>query len=197
MKNAKMFLTLLIVAAMTTALFSGCAQKNSTATTAGTTTAPATTAVTTTAAATTAAPTTAGEPTSISYIYQNTKYGFNFTLPDTWKGFSIVTDKWQGASLLTPTMGTIVATGPIIYIRHPLWTAAKPRMDIPIMVFTLAQWKSVQNEEFSVSAAPLPPSEIARNAKYVFGLPARYNLTYLTGFEEVATILAGNPLKPY
>jgi hypothetical protein len=201
MKKGKAFLTLLVAVLMAVTMFSGCAQKSSTTTTAGTTTAPATTAattaVTTTAAVTTAAPTTAGEPTSISYIYQNTKYGFNFTLPETWKGFSIVTTKWEGSGLLTSTMGKIVATGPIINIRHPLWTSTIPRQDIPIMVFTLAQWASLQKEEFSVSAAPILPSELGRNAKYVLALPARYNFSSLPGYKEVETILAGSPLKPF
>ena len=75
--------------------------------------------------------------------------------------------------------GNTVETGPLISIRNPLWTAAIPRQDIPIMVFTLAQWETLQREEFSVGAAP-----------------ARYNYAFPVGFEEVEEILKGNPLQP-
>jgi len=64
------------------------------------------------------------------------------------------------------------------------------------MIFTLDQWASLLKDEFRVGAAPIPPSELGRNAKYVFALPARYNFAFPTGFEEVEDILKGNPLKP-
>ena len=129
-------------------------------------------------------------------VYENSQYGFNFSLPDSWIGYSIVEGKWEGLSLVDAQNGKVVESGPIISIRHPKWTSDKPRQDIPIMVFTLAQWTSLANEEFSVGAAPIPPTELGRNSKYVFALPARYNYAYLTGFEEVQTILDGSPLKP-
>ncbi|HWQ71164.1 MAG TPA: hypothetical protein VN370_02480 [Desulfitobacteriaceae bacterium] len=40
------------------------------------------------------------------------------------------------------------------------------------MIFTLAQWNTVQGEELSVGAAPIAPSELGKNSKYVFALPA-------------------------
>ncbi|NMC56657.1 MAG: hypothetical protein GYA50_05500 [Eubacteriaceae bacterium] len=125
-------------------------------------------------------------------IYKNTEYGFDFTLPQSWKGYTIVTSNWNGV----PLGGTKSEEGPIISIRHPEWTSAKPRQDIPIMVFTLAQWDAMNNSKFSVGAAPIPPSELGRNSKYVFALPARYNYSYPEGFQEVETILNGKPLKP-
>lgn len=63
------------------------------------------------------------------------------------------------------------------------------------MVFTLAEWDLVQQAKLGVGAAPIPPSELGRNATYVFALPARYNYVFPTGYEEVAKILEGNPLK--
>lgn len=126
-------------------------------------------------------------------VYTNTQYGFEFTLPASWEGYSIVESEWEGL----PIGGeTPVASGPIISIRHPLWTQSAPRQDIPIMVFTLAQWDALQKEEFHIGAAPIGPSELGRNAKYVFALPARYNYAFPTGFEEVEEILKGKPLKP-
>ncbi|MEI6579507.1 MAG: hypothetical protein WCN92_08615 [Eubacteriales bacterium] len=195
MEKSRIFLPLLAASIIIIVIFSGCAKKTvETVTTTGTTA--ASTAVLTTVKETTP-PTTAAAVTAAANVYQNTQYGFSFTLPESWKGYKIITGKWEGVGLLDSASRQGVETGPIISIRHPLWTSADPRQDIPIMVFTIAQWESLQREEFSVGAAPMPPSEIARNAKYVFALPARYNYSFLTGFEEVETILKGNPLKPF
>ena len=62
------------------------------------------------------------------------------------------------------------------------------------MVFTIGQWDSLIRQEYTVGAAPMPPSELGRNAQFVFALPARYNYAFPTGFEEVDKILQGKPL---
>ena len=103
---------------------------------------------------------------------------------------------WEGLSLKESEQGKVIERGPIISFRHPLWTSANPRQDIPIMAFTLAQWNSLQKEEFHIGAAPIGPSELGHNSKYVFALPARYNYAFLPGYEEVENILKGNPLHP-
>jgi hypothetical protein len=127
-------------------------------------------------------------------VYKNTQYGFNFTLPASWKGYTIVNEKWEG--LASDGSQKVAETGPKISIRHPLWTNQNPRQDIPIMIFTLVQWESLQQDKFHIGAAPIGPSEIARNSEYVFALPARYNFAFPTGYEEVEKILTGNPLQP-
>lgn len=137
-----------------------------------------------------------GNPSVDSTIYKNAQYGFDFALPESWRGYTIVTAEWEGLGITDSQSGKIAATGPQISIRHPLWTSQEPRQDIPIMIFTLDQWASLLKEEFHVGAAPIPPSELGRNAKYVFALPARYNFAFPTGFEEVEDILKGHPLKP-
>ncbi|ADY55880.1 hypothetical protein Sgly_1582 [Syntrophobotulus glycolicus DSM 8271] len=129
-------------------------------------------------------------------IYTNAQYGFTFALPKTWTGYSILMNKWEGVAVAGTQSGKIVETGPIINIRHPQWTAQNPRQDIPVMVFTPAQWNSLQKVEFSVGAAPIPPSELGRNSQFVFALPARYNYAFPEGFEEVEDILQHHPLKP-
>jgi len=129
-------------------------------------------------AATKSAPQTKG-----GLVYTNKTYGFRFALPDSWKGYSIIVKSW--------------AKGPLILIRHPLWTEANPRQDIPIMVLTLAQWELVQEGKLSVSAAPIGPDELARNSKYVFALPPRYNFAFLPGYEEVGEILKHDPLQAF
>lgn len=155
-----------------------------------TTAAPATTAVSTT--------TTTSEPATPTE-YRNAEYGFSFSLPVSWKGYSIVTQQWEGFPIDANGAGSISAPvyGPLILIRHPKWTSKNPRQGIPIMVFTLAEWDLVQQAKLGVGAAPIPPSELGRNATYVFALPARYNYVFPTGYEEVAKILESNPLKAF
>jgi hypothetical protein len=63
------------------------------------------------------------------------------------------------------------------------------------MVFTLEQWNSLQQEKFHIGAAPIGPSELGRNNSYVFALPARYNFSFLKGYEEVESILNTHPLQ--
>lgn len=128
-------------------------------------------------------------------VYSNNQYGFNFSLPGSWKGYSIITGTWEGFSTGGPQGNETAATGPILSIRHPQWTSENQRQDIPIMVFTISQWESLQKDEFHIGAAPVGPSELGRNSKYVFALPARYNFSFLEGYEEVANILEGTSLQ--
>lgn len=130
-----------------------------------------------------------------SNVYKNTEYGFDFTLPESWKDYLIVNDKWEGLAVGGSQGEQTVETGPIILIRHPKWIAENPRQDIPIMIFTLNQWNLLQQNKFHIGAAPIGPTELSHNAKYVFALPARYNFAFMTGFEEVESILKSNPLQ--
>jgi len=130
------------------------------------------------------------QPTE-SLEYQNTEYGFSFSLPVSWKGYSIITDTWRGYD--NGNSDITVEQGPIISIRYPLWTSENPYQDIPIMVFTLSQWNSLKQGNYSVSAGGIY-TELGRNAKYVFALYSRYNFAVLPGMEDVKTILEGNPL---
>jgi hypothetical protein len=136
----------------------------------------------------------AADAMSRTVVYQNTDYGFDFTLPESWKGYTIVSEEWQGYSI--SDAANIITTGPKLSIRNPKWTEATPTQDIPIMIFTLQQWQDLLKEKFAVSAAPIPPSELGRNSKYVFALPARYNFAFPAGYEEVEKILSGKPLQP-
>jgi hypothetical protein len=124
--------------------------------------------------------------------YKNTDYGFTFNLPASWKGYSIIDSHWEG-NLIDATDSPKI-TGPEIFIRHPLWTAKIPRQDIPIMIFNYDQWNLIQQEKLSLGAAPIGPSELGRNAKYIFALPARYNFAFPVGFEEVSQIIEAKSL---
>lgn len=124
--------------------------------------------------------------------YRDTKYSFTFSLPLSWTGYSIVDGKWEGSPVES---SKVTETGPLLSIRHPQWTTQDQRQDIPIMIFTIKQWDSLQQGEYHIGAAPIGPRELGRNSKYVFALPARYNFAFPTGFEEVEEILEGNPLQ--
>ncbi|MGA9225742.1 MAG: hypothetical protein WB217_05300 [Mesobacillus sp.] len=128
-------------------------------------------------------------------LYENTEYGFTFALPKSWQDYQIVSDSWEGISN-DQQQNTIIENGPILSIRHPEWTEDKPRQDIPIMVFTLKQWSSLEKEEFHIGAAPIGPRILGQNDEYVFALPARYNFAFPEGYEEVEKILEKDPLQP-
>ena len=125
-------------------------------------------------------------------VYKNTKYGFNFYLPADWEGYTVVNETWEG----TPTDGGAKQTGPEIILSSPQWTQDTPYQDIPLLVFTHEQWAQAASENLSVSAAPIPPTVLGVNAKYVFALPARYNYAFPAGYEEVENIIASEPLWP-
>ena len=128
--------------------------------------------------------------------YNNNQYGFSFALPQGWKNYSIVINNWEG-STTSPKGEISIERGPLILIRNPKWTEQNPYQDIPIMIFTLKQWNSLQSDKFHIGAAPINPSELGRNAGYVFALPARYNFAFINGWEEVQTILDTHTLRTY
>jgi hypothetical protein len=129
-------------------------------------------------------------------VYVNSEYGFTFSLPYSWSGYSIVNEKWEGYTLDSEANAEEPShDGALIVIRHPDWAEETPRQDIPIMVFTLDEWESLQEGEFHIGAAPMNPSELGRSSEYVFALPARYNYSFPEGYEEVEDILEGKPLQ--
>lgn len=130
-----------------------------------------------------------------SIVYKDDKYGFEITLPASWKGFTTGQEDWQGIALEGEHQGEVIEAGTKLIIRHPEWTVDNPRQDIPIMVFTPEQWKLVENEEIAVSAAPIGPTKLSSNSDYVFALPARYNYAFQTGYEEVDQIIQDNFFK--
>ncbi|WP_242953660.1 hypothetical protein [Clostridium merdae] len=130
-------------------------------------------------------------------VYTNQELGFSFALPPEYEEYSILTGEWKGDDIKNTGKKARTFRGPQVTIRDPRWTQQVPRQDIPIMAFTLEQWNQLQNGEFAVGAAPVNPSELGRNTKYVFALPARYNYAFPEGYEEVQIILDGNPLTAF
>ncbi|MDE2030906.1 MAG: hypothetical protein KGI58_01440 [Patescibacteria group bacterium] len=126
-----------------------------------------------------------------SVVYKNNEYGFTFSLPDSWRGYTIVQNTWQGYPVNDPKSNE---TGPKILIRNPNWTSAVHYEDIPILIFTTAQWDSYVAEDFAVSAAPIPASKLASNNKYVFALPPRWDYDFSKGYEEAENIIKSKPI---
>ncbi len=127
-----------------------------------------------------------------SIVYRNSAYGFCFVLPESWKGYTIVSEQWSGTIL---SSGKAVQ-GPQLLVRNPKWTAEKPYQDIPIMIFTPEEWQQVEAVTISVSAAPIGPSELGRNSKYVFALPPRWIGFYDTlGQDELNAWMSQNRLQ--
>lgn len=133
-------------------------------------------------------------PVTDSVVYDNTEYGFTFSLPGSWRGYSVIKNTWDSNPLVATSTKQ---AGPKLLIRNPAWTSNDPYQDIPILVFTLAQWNSYIAEDFTVSAAPIQASELARNNLYVFALPPRWDFEYNKGYEEAQNIVKSNPIKAY
>ena len=125
--------------------------------------------------------------------YRNAEYGFSLTLPESWKGYRVLWSEWDGSVLTVDGTAERVLRGPRLQIRHPKWTEQNPREDMPIMIFTIAQW----NEGPVVSAAPFGPAELGRNRKYVIAVPPRWDYDFAEGWEEAQKILTTESLHPF
>jgi hypothetical protein len=131
-------------------------------------------------------------PIATPIVYHNTQYGFCFLLPADWKGYTIVTEKWNGTVLDTQK----TESGPQLLIRNPKWTRDNPWQDIPIMVFTPSQWKLVAADNLAVSAAPIGPAQLGSNKNYVFALPPRWiGFTDAQGQDEVQALMNQNSFQ--
>lgn len=117
--------------------------------------------------------------------YRNAEYGFFIPFAENWKGYTMVKKTWEGRFIDGANVPQTSVSGPLIVLRHPAWTETQPREDMPIMVFTPEQWNLVVQEKISLGAAPIPPSILGQNSKYIFALPARYNYDFKPGWEEV------------
>jgi hypothetical protein len=135
----------------------------------------------------------AAESSADAIVYKNEKYGFTFSLPRGWKGYKIVANQWEASD----AQKGVVERGPIVSIRHPDWAKENPRQDIPIMVFTSAQWESVEHGDYFISGAAIAPGELGRNRKYAFAVSRRVEDSEVAGAKEVNGILQHEPLHPF
>lgn len=122
--------------------------------------------------------------------YHNAQFGLTFYLAADWKGFSVLTNQWEGFPPVQETNAT-VERGPILVLRHPLWTTNAPQEDIPIRIFTRRQWEDDYAEKFFTAAGGMD-EEISHNDLYVFAFYSRSMFDELPGFEEAGKIVERN-----
>jgi hypothetical protein len=138
---------------------------------------------------------TAAAPIPTPIVYHNTQFGFCFRLPADWRGYSIVTRKWSGGILSTGDPPKTMQ-GPLILIRHPEWTEDEPYQDIPIMVFTRAQWRVKQKYGVITSTFGADWGPFGSNAEYVFKQPDRWiGYTDEKGWREVQDLMMTHPFQ--
>jgi hypothetical protein len=130
-------------------------------------------------------------PKADAEMYKNSEYGFTLSLPLDWQGFSVRKEQVAMFGLTSSTGEGIIDHATEVIFRNPNWTKQKPYEDIPIMVFTPAQWKLVggENPAASVSAAPFSPALLGQNNTYVFAIPPRYNYDFAARFKDVEVIV--------
>jgi hypothetical protein len=135
----------------------------------------------------TAMPSTA----SSGVTYSNADYGLTFLLPNDWRGYTVLLQQWESRRY-NPKSDSVVfdGNGPIIILRHPLWKATATRQDIPILVFTRAQWDAGQPEGIYAGGIA---EEISHNTRYVFAVSSRFNTDdSVEGSEEAGAIVQRN-----
>ncbi len=131
------------------------------------------------------------QPSSLPLQYHNAQYDFTFFLPASWRGYSVSVQQLDDERY-SPTEDRQILVGrtPMITFRHPRWQASTPCQDIPILVFTRAQWDALHHGELWPSLfAGGVMDELWHNQGFVFAMSSRYNWGELTGAKEVADIV--------
>lgn len=130
--------------------------------------------------------TTGLPPQILTKNYINIEYGFRMSFPDSWKGYFVGKDIWNGNSLVDDTK----YNGLVFVFKNPKSIPGQPWQDIPIMVITPDIWEFIEAGQIAVSAAPIGPAKIGENKKYVFATPPRwYGFTDALGWQEAVEIV--------
>ncbi len=82
----------------------------------------------------------------------------------------------------------------MITLRHPQWQASARYQDIPILVFTRAQWDALHQGKLwpSLFAGGIM-DELWHNREYVFAISSRYNADdSVKDWREVANVVEQN-----
>lgn len=122
-----------------------------------------------------------------SIIYQNKEYGFELDLTDSWKNYSIIVDSWEGRFLDGSEQQI---QGPKIIIKNSKDTEVQCWQDLIVLIFNKQEWDMIEQENLSVSAAPIGPQKIGENQNYIFALPPRWvGFTDCLGQDEAQEIM--------
>jgi len=124
-------------------------------------------------------------------LYRNAQYDFTFSLPASWRGYSVMIQEWEGTTFVADDKERATERGPTIVIRHPQWKASAPYQDIPILVFTRRQWDIHERKGIAIYAGGVE-YEMEHNANYVFAIYSRFNLAEVDGWKEAQDIVERN-----
>src|SRR5439155_5520944 len=133
-------------------------------------------------------------PSDLPLRYHKAQCGLTFFLPASWQGYSVLIQQWDGETY-SPAVDKLVAVGhgPMIVLRLPQWRVSAPYQDIPILVFTRAQWDALHQGKLWPSLyAGGAMDEMWHNRKYVFGMSSRYNWGVFNGSGVVSDIVERN-----
>ena len=135
------------------------------------------------------------QPSGLSLRYYNAKFDLTFFLPASWRGYSVSVQQLDD-EIYSPTKDRQILVGhtPMITLRYPRWQASTPYQDIPILVFTRAQWDALHHGELwpSLFAGGMM-DELWHSQRFVFAMSSRYNVAdEVSGCKEVAEIIEQN-----
>jgi hypothetical protein len=113
-------------------------------------------------------------PAGLPIRYHNSKFDLTFYLPASWRGYSVLTEHWDGGTYSSEKdMDIALARGLIVVLRNPLWKTNDLYQDIPIYVFTRRQWDDMHLGKYDAAGAGGLIYELWHNDKYVFGIHSR------------------------
>ena len=135
------------------------------------------------------------QPTGIPLRYHDAGYGLTFSLPTSWRGYSVSVQQLDDETY-SPAEDRRILVGhtPMITLRHPRWQVSAPHQDIPILVFTRDQWNALHHGALWPSLfAGGVMDELWHDHDFVFVMSSRYNAAdEVSGWKEVAEIVAQN-----
>ena len=137
----------------------------------------------------------ASQPPGMPLRYHDGRYGFTFFLPASWRGYSASVQQLKDERYSTAEDKQITCGyTPMITLRHSQWRTDAPYQDIPILVFTLAQWDALHRGELWPSLfAGGAMDELWHDHEFVFAMSSRYNgADDVRGWKEVAEIVERN-----
>lgn len=138
---------------------------------------------------------TAKYPDGLPVCYHNWQNGLTFYLPASWRGYSVSIMQLEDQKYSPAQDERItVSYTPMITLQNPTSCESSPYQDIPILVFTRAQWDDLNHADLWPSYfAGGVMDELWHNQKYVFAMSSRYNAEDdVRGCAEVARIIEQN-----
>ena len=133
-------------------------------------------------------------PPGLPLRFYDSKTGFTFYLPETWRGYSVLHNEWQGQTYLPAKDENLTVTrGPVLVLRHPHWAPTKMYQDITLVVYTRSEWDEEKQGKFSCTYfAGGTMVELWHNHNYVLAMSTHEGKAELEGWQEVNQIVSQN-----